>query len=128
MTLRKLIREFSSKFIDVHDIDWSAKEGRVFLNLNLFGMYLLLTDLGFVSSLRRADYIHIDGIGAAFLIKVILGISYKPIGYRKWGHLLLEQSEHHGVIFIGGTQRESELAICRVRQLYNITNIQIFHW
>ena len=78
MNLRNLIRELSPKFIDIYDINFYSKTGGVVLNLNLYGIYLLITNIEFEKSLRNSDYIHIDGVGAAVLVKIITGKYFFP--------------------------------------------------
>ena len=84
MKLRKLIHGLSAKFIDVNNIDLVSAPPSVVLNLNLYGLYLLITNSEFAVSLK-ADYIHLDGIGAAIIVKIITG-KYYAVGYRQWGH------------------------------------------
>jgi N-acetylglucosaminyldiphosphoundecaprenol N-acetyl-beta-D-mannosaminyltransferase len=124
MNLRNLIRELSPKFIDIYDINFYSKSGGVVLNLNLYGIYLLITNIEFEKSLRNSDYIHIDGVGAAVLVKIITGKYFKPVGYRQWGHRLLLCANSLGLVFIGGTARENLCAKKRVSEEYDSGSIE----
>ena len=119
MKLRKLIYELSAKFVDVNDINLVSAPPGIVLNLNLYGLYLLLTNSEFAVSLKKADYIHLDGIGAAIIVKIITGKYFKPVGYRQWGHLLLNCASTHGLLFIGGTAIENLSAVEKVSEQFN---------
>jgi N-acetylglucosaminyldiphosphoundecaprenol N-acetyl-beta-D-mannosaminyltransferase len=124
LNVRNLILELSPKFIDVYAININQNEGRVVLNLNLYAIYLLITNDEFKKSLKNSDYIHIDGVGAALLIKIITGKYFKPVGYKYWGHHLLSCAKPLGLVFIGGTARENLRAMKRVSEEYDSSSIE----
>lgn len=123
MNLRYLIRALEPKLISVHDINFQSRTGAVVFNLNLYALYLLINDCGFVKAFKCADYVHIDGIGASIIVKIITGNYFTPIGYRQWGVRLLRDAVSSGIILIGGTVRENDFAKEVVSERYGVKSV-----
>lgn len=78
------------------------------LNLNLYSLGLACDDTNFLESLNSASYLHFDGIGAAFIYRIVSGTWVRSSGYRAWAPKYLEtRPEGTEVLAIGGTKEES---------------------
>ena len=75
---------------------------------------ILITNSEFAVSLKKADYIHLENIGAAIIVKIITGKYYKPVGFSAVVSIGLNCASIDGLLFIGGTVSENLSALEKV--------------
>lgn len=118
MKLRYLINDLKIKFKPIDEILHTPNLNGPILNLNLFGLYLLISDNRFRQSLFNASWIHIDGIGASLLIYLCTFHWYPAIGYKRWGHKIFNKFNDRSFLLIGGSEDESLNALQNLSLIY----------
>lgn len=114
MRLRHLIKKLEPKFSSIDEILNTTIPNGSYLNLNLYGLYLLIIDDNFRLSFFQSQKIHIDGIGASILIFLCTKRWFSAVGYRQWGYRIFKKFENRTILMIGGTQTESLNALANI--------------
>lgn len=119
MQLRSFFKEIEGKVISSNDIVNKINSGtKSVLNLNLYACYLALVDDDFYKSIKSADWVHLDGIGASVLFFLVTKVWVKPIGYKYWTNDFFTNLSSVRVCILGGTKKENECAIEELSKLY----------
>jgi N-acetylglucosaminyldiphosphoundecaprenol N-acetyl-beta-D-mannosaminyltransferase len=86
-------------------------------NHNLHSVYVALTDSEYRAALRHAKVIHADGWPLLLWCRIKYGVSGCRLGYRDWDVTFLSRLKSGtSVMLLGGTLREAETALRRLRE------------
>lgn len=119
MIIRDFISRIRSKIVPVDKVLITFDTPGYILNLNLFGLGLVIKQLDFRKTFYNARLVHVDGKGAGLILWLLLGDTFRPCGYRQWAPKLFEKSKSKKIFFLGGTELENGRAISNVLSAYN---------
>lgn len=120
--LKAFLINNSSKISRIDLSSLQSRPGAV-LNLNLYALSLVIRDIEFRTAIERAEFLHLDGVGASLIVFLATGKWYSASGYRDWAMQMFEVFETKPFLLLGGTTDESTEAKKKILCRYPKANI-----